>query len=250
MIFKRFAANLRAQNWFAIGIEFTIVVAGVFVGTQVSNLNEARIERVENERMLRNLKPEIVSMIGNFQSIQDYYEITRRYAATAFAGWRRDPKVDDRAFVLAAYQASQSYYTGVSGDTWSQIYGSERLGTIEDRDVRKYLSLLMTTDYAVLEKELNSDYRQHVRQVIPDDVQDAIRDQCGDRTIEGTPGWLQLPETCELNLPANRIAVAASALRANPQLVGELNWHIAATVSYRANLANLSDISKKLLARL
>ena len=28
MIYKRFAANLRAQNWLAIGIEFGIVVAG------------------------------------------------------------------------------------------------------------------------------------------------------------------------------------------------------------------------------
>ena len=33
MIFKRFAANLRAQNWFAIGIELAIVIVGVFIGT-------------------------------------------------------------------------------------------------------------------------------------------------------------------------------------------------------------------------
>lgn len=250
MIFKRMVANLRAQNWFAIGIEFAIVVAGVFVGTQVSNWNDARVERTQNQRMLRNLKPEIASMIGNFQSIEDYYTITRRYADTAFAGWRRDPKVDDRAFVLAAYQASQSYFTGVNSDTWSQIYGSERLGTIEDREVRQHLSFLMTTDYAVLEREVNSAYRQNARKVIPDDVQGAIREQCGDRTIEGTPGWLTLPPSCDLKFPADRIAAAAAALRMHPELVGELNWHIAAIASYRANIANLSVISKQLLERL
>jgi hypothetical protein len=137
MILRRLTQNLRTQNWTAITIELFIVILGVFIGTQVSNWNAQRIERAANERMLINLRPEIGSMIGNFQSIQDYYTITRRYADTAFAGWRGDPGVSDSAFVLGAYQASQSYFTGVSGDTWSQIYGSDRLGTIEDRDVRK-----------------------------------------------------------------------------------------------------------------
>ncbi len=58
MIYKRFAANLRAQNWFAIGIEFAIVVAGVFVGTQVSNWNAERLEKRETQRMLAQLEPE------------------------------------------------------------------------------------------------------------------------------------------------------------------------------------------------
>ena len=42
MIYKRFVANLRAQNWFAIGVELAIVVVGVFIGTWVANWNQAR----------------------------------------------------------------------------------------------------------------------------------------------------------------------------------------------------------------
>ena len=42
MILRRLSANLKAQNWTAIAIEFVIVVAGVFVGTQVSNWNDER----------------------------------------------------------------------------------------------------------------------------------------------------------------------------------------------------------------
>ena len=40
MIYKRAIAKLRAQDWFAIFVEFAIVVAGVFVGTWVANLNQ------------------------------------------------------------------------------------------------------------------------------------------------------------------------------------------------------------------
>src|SRR5687767_1423504 len=57
MILRRLTENLRAQNWTAIGIEFLIVVIGVFIGTQVSNWNEERIERRETERMLEHSAP-------------------------------------------------------------------------------------------------------------------------------------------------------------------------------------------------
>jgi hypothetical protein len=41
----RIAEHVRTQNWTAIAIDFVIVVLGVFVGIQVANLNEARVER-------------------------------------------------------------------------------------------------------------------------------------------------------------------------------------------------------------
>ena len=147
MIFKRTVAKLRAQDWLAIVIEIGIVIIGVFVGNQVSTWNDDRVERRENVQILRNLMPEAAAMIDNFGSIERYYSITRRYADTAFSGWRGNPAVSDRQFVIAAYQASQSTLTGINGDTWSQIFGSDRLRSLEDRELREQLSVLMTTDY-------------------------------------------------------------------------------------------------------
>ena len=45
MILRRMIVHVKEQNWTAIGIDFAIVVVGVFVGMQVSNWNEARVER-------------------------------------------------------------------------------------------------------------------------------------------------------------------------------------------------------------
>ncbi|MEO6155105.1 MAG: hypothetical protein ABIP16_05195, partial [Thermomonas sp.] len=45
MILRRLSQSLRAQNWTAIWIEFVLLVSGVFLGIQVSNWNEARVER-------------------------------------------------------------------------------------------------------------------------------------------------------------------------------------------------------------
>ena len=47
MILRRVIAHLRQQEWTAVAIDFVIVVVGVFIGIQVSNWNEARIERAK-----------------------------------------------------------------------------------------------------------------------------------------------------------------------------------------------------------
>src|SRR5438309_6544734 len=210
MIYKRAAARLSAQDWVAITIELAIVITGVFIGTQVSNWNAERLDRQNNARVLRNLRPEIADMVARFRAVYGYYDTTNHYAQTAFAGWRRDPKVSDRDFVVGAFQATQIFYTGLNNDTWSQIYGSDRLRTIDDRAMRKDLSVLMTTDYSAMERDLFSNYRQHAREIIPADVQDAIRDQCGDRAVAGAVNSLFLPSTCDLHYSGSRMAVAAA----------------------------------------
>ena len=132
MIYKRVAARLRAQDWVAITIEIGIVVIGVFIGTLVSNWNADRLERIETRRMLTQLQPEVRGLIDFSTSTRDYYKITRRYAGIALAGWKRDRTVDDRAFVIAVYQASQISGSATNNSTWATIFGAERLRTIED----------------------------------------------------------------------------------------------------------------------
>lgn len=248
MIFKRYAANLRAQNWSAILIEFAIVVAGVFVGTWVANLNQQRIEVLETEQMLRNLKPGLRGNLALFGTVRHYYVVTRRFGTTAFAGWRGEATVSDRDFVIAAYQASQNNYTGINGGSWSQAFGSDRLGTVDDPQLRKDLGQLMSIDYNVIEQEIFTDYRRRVRQVIPEEVQDAIRAQCGDR--RNANGVQELPETCSINLPSQQFAEAANALRAHPELVGELRWHFAAVATYTNNLELFETVSRRALDRI
>ncbi len=45
MLLRRVIEHVREQNWTAVGIDFVIVVIGVFVGIQVSNWNAGRAER-------------------------------------------------------------------------------------------------------------------------------------------------------------------------------------------------------------
>ena len=63
MILRRLAEALRRQDWLTVAVEFLIVVAGIFVGLQVSDWNEQRKAREEElvylERLLQDLDESI-----------------------------------------------------------------------------------------------------------------------------------------------------------------------------------------------
>lgn len=242
MILRRLTANLRAQNWTAITIEFLIVVVGVFIGTQVSNWNQDRLEKRATERMLVQLVPELRNQMEFFDSAKAYFSITRRYADQALAGWDGDPNVSDEQFVIAAYQASQIYGIGINPATWSLTFGGEQLRNIQNPKIRREMEIVMTADYAPVSfTAVATPYREQVRRVIPVDVQDDIRRVCGDRNIQGRGGSfiVVLPPSCPLKIEPAKAAAVAAALRARKDLPGELRWHIAAIASYLANFDGL-----------
>lgn len=230
MILRRLTENLRAQNWTAIAIEFLIVVIGVFIGTQVSNWNQDRIEQRETQSMLVNLGPELQGQLQFFGDIRAYYGATRKYAEQALAGWNGAPEVSDNQFVIAAYQASQITGIGTNAENWALTFGGEQLRNIDDPKVRRNLEVILTSDYGPI--SLNaaaSQYREQVRRVIPIGVQDAIRRECGDRVATEELGFVRisLPHTCSLRIPPTDAAKVAASLRARPDLAQELNWHLA-----------------------
>lgn len=251
MIFKRAIAKLRAQDWVAISIELAIVVIGVFLGTQVSNWNEDRLEQKETQRVLMRLRPELHGLLAFYASARQYYTLTRRYADVALAGWDGDHSVTDKDFVIAAYQASQNYATSINNATWATIFGAERLNRIDDPVIRENLSYLMYADTTPIDNAtVDTPYRHNVRRIIPVKIQDAIRAQCGDRNPPDRPELFYLPEKCDLPMDPAAAAVAAKALRAHSELADDLRWHTAAEASFLNNIGVWERKTRTLAARI
>ena len=239
MILRRLTENLRAQNWTAIAIEFLIVVVGVFIGTQVANWNQQRLAKVETERMLEQLVPELRSQLEFFDTVRTYFATSRRFADEALRGWNGDPAISDEQFVIAAYQASQISGIGTNAENWALTFGGEQLRNIDDPRIRRNMELMLTADYSqVTLNAVATPYREHVRRIIPIQVQDDIRRECGDRNLKGKSGFIVivLPKTCTLRIPAAKAATIAASLKAEPQLIEELNWHLAAVAVFLANV--------------
>ncbi len=62
MILRRIVEHVRTQNWTAIGIDFVIVVLGVFMGIQLGNWNETRAEEARGESIRARLAAEFIDI--------------------------------------------------------------------------------------------------------------------------------------------------------------------------------------------
>ena len=249
MIYKRFAANLRAQNWFAIGIELGIVVLGVFIGTWVANWNQERAEKRDIAKLLDQMRPQLeeTQRIGASQRL--YYAATRRYAETALAGWARNPKVSDSDFVIAAYQASQIVGNVTVGQNIALALGGDQVRKIDDVGLRNAAMRVILFDYQPISvAAMLTRYREDVRQIIPDSIQQRVRDECGDQ--RSANGFLVLPPTCAMMLPPAEAAASAAELRAHPELVRELRFHLAQVASFIINVGGLDQRVDDLNAKL
>ena len=234
MIFKRFAANLRAQNWFAICVELGIVILGVFIGTWVANWNQERAAQRDTHSLLLQLGPEMAAQKRAINATRKYFATTQDYAKTAFAGWRGDPRVSDSQFVISAYQASQAAGLDSNGQAWTTIFGGEQLRRIDDPAIRAPLQRLMTFEYAVLSyRMMMTRYRDNVRIVIPDEAQQLIRKSCDDR-VDSSGVTLALPATCPIGIPG--AAAMAAKLRMHPELIEELAQHEGVVATQLTNL--------------
>ncbi len=69
MILRRVIEHVREQNWTAIWIDLVIVVVGVFIGIQVANWNEERIERSLEATYLSRLAEDVRSDIVEIDEI-------------------------------------------------------------------------------------------------------------------------------------------------------------------------------------
>jgi hypothetical protein len=234
MIFKRVVAKLRAQEWMAITIEVGIVIIGVFFGTQVSNWNADRIEKRNVDQLLVQMRPELTRMrFADTLSLR-YYATTRRYAEVALDGWAGDTRVSDRDFVVAGYQASQ--ITGQPRDAplATSVLGADEVRKVRDPALRSALLRMINFSFdSVSASAMQTRYREHVRETIPDDIQQLIRRDCGDRVIDG--GLLVLPSSCFAAIAPERIVASAAALRARPELARELHFHLSQAATFELN---------------
>ncbi|MEM6537231.1 MAG: hypothetical protein AAF742_00400 [Pseudomonadota bacterium] len=231
MLLRRITEHVRTQNWFAVFLDFVIVVVGVFIGLQVSNWNDQRAARGDSDRTLELLIPFIAEFERNADTFKKYYATTKAYGETALRGWEGDATVSDGAFVIAAYQASQIMGSSYQIDVFADSVGAENIRYIEEGELQRLLQIYISSPSNLTRAaDVNTPYRKNVRRAIPFVIQQKIRAECGD---VGDPllASLTLPPDCDIDLPAEATRAAAENLRARMDLRDDLQWHLASTQS-------------------
>ena len=141
MIPRRIYGHIRTHNWFAVGVDFLIVVVGVFVGVQVNEwwtgLSEARREHA----YLAALKEDFTQVKTELRHDASEYEAVADSMLTLLDQSRLDtPTVSipglNRAFGTVIVMVS----TRVVADTYENLTGSGDLRVIQSQELKNKLA--------------------------------------------------------------------------------------------------------------
>jgi len=237
MILRRIIAHFRKQEWTAIGIDFLIVVLGVFVGIQVSNWNAAQADQRRGAAYVQRLTRDMEADLATRRGEAHYYaavleSVVRTNALLAEAS------PDPQALVVSAYRASEITFSPTTRATWDEIVSSGDIGLLpraaSDGAVANYF--VLDTSRLMYDLLQASDYRRRVREIIPLEVQMALRAGCSDVRNEAQQivGFM---ERCELDVDDAAVARTANALRADPQLRANLQYQYSNAYTAHANLS-------------
>ena len=250
MILRRLSQNLKQQNWTAIWIEFVLLVAGVFLGIQVSNWNaaqaDARLGREYVQRLTRDLRLDLAATSADtayysavMQSVRETDELLRA----------ADP--DPRALVVNAYRATEVSFRPTVRATWDQIVSSGHLDLLPTGTIETGLSQYYAFDSGrdVYTQVAGSTYRRTVRKIIPLPLQIAIRAGCSDAS-DKQGNVVGFAEQCNLVVDPSELKELATALRSDPAVAAELRYQYSLAVSAVNTLGGVKTSLENMLTTL
>ena len=140
MLLRRVVAHVRRQDWTAIGIDFVIVVVGVFIGIQVSNWNDERLREQTARTYIERIREDLSANLFDLGERLAYFRQVRANALAALSALDGPGDALGEQFLIDAYQASQMLPRRFGRDTYDEILSVGANSAIADVTVRNRLA--------------------------------------------------------------------------------------------------------------
>lgn len=232
MLLRRVIQHFRKQEWTAIAIDFVIVVVGVFIGVQAANWNEARADAARAHSYLERIKSDLEADLANYDNRMRFWTRVSQYGRTGLdhADSGRTPGRTQWQLLLAYFQASQVAEFLTTRTTYDELKSAGELRLIPNLDLRTALASYYTEagNPALTERPR---YREHVRGLIPIDIQHYIWTNC----YWSSAGGEQEMRDCPSPVSEARAAAVVDTIRREPALMAELRYwmstmHVASLI--------------------
>lgn len=135
---RRWSDRARHQNWFAVIIDFAIVVVGVFLGIQSANWNESRKERAEERRYYAQI-------IDDLRADQEALQTARQRASDLDAAAENTlramqsgipPGVTPGQFALNIHYAGYLYIPRTDRRSYDELISTGNLGLLRSEKAK------------------------------------------------------------------------------------------------------------------
>jgi hypothetical protein len=213
--------HVRKQEWTAIAIDFVIVVVGVFIGIQAANWNEARADQARARGYLERIHNDLEDDLANYENRLRFWSAVSNYGRKGldYADTGRLPERSHWDLLLAYFQASQVAEFWTNSTTYDELRSAGELHLISNLKLRNALARYYTNagNPALTERPA---YREHVRGVIPIDVQLYIWTKCYASNAMGD----QFFQDCASPISEVRAAEIVNRIGRDAALISELRY--------------------------
>ena len=232
MILRRITKHVTDQNWFAVFIDFFIVVVGVFIGIQVANWNETRLENQLSADFTERLRDDIVEEAWDFEYMIEYYTDVQQNAERVLADLESGKQLSDIDLVIAAYRASQINIITRRRSTYDELVSIGKMDLIKDQLLRETAIAVYEFPFydSIYTSGYESKYREIFRMHIHSEVQMALSIHCGDKNVDpldyqGIIDSIDYP--CDPLLGKDLVVDAAATIRTHELFLPYLRLRLA-----------------------
>ncbi|MGP1275808.1 MAG: hypothetical protein ACQRW7_10345 [Caulobacterales bacterium] len=143
MILQNISRAIREQNYYAVVLEFVIVIAGVVIGFQINAWNEARGERARERVYLAQLIMDLEAdaWIGQTGAgSADQVDAAANRLLTVIEGGSGADAVSDAALIVSVPFAGYAYLPLATDATYEEMISTGALSLVRDSELKRALA--------------------------------------------------------------------------------------------------------------
>ena len=229
MLLSSVTKHVKDQNWFAVIVDFFIVVVGVFVGLQVTNWNDSLTDQEVGNEYIQRIHRDINTDIESYElrmrfwnQVLDYGSIGLAYIEDEGEDENEEAsKLSNWEVLLAFFQASQIWEFSTANATFSELTSAGDLRLIKNVHIRNTLTNYYANSANLALSERPS-YREHVRGIIPIAVQSYIWQNCYKTQLN-----IQYLKACQSPIDESRAKQIIDGISTNEALMNELRYWVS-----------------------
>lgn len=246
MLLRSITKHLKEQNWFAVGLDFFIVVVGVFIGIQVSNWNESLNQIERADAYLERLEADLAGDLETINIRQKFYSDVMLYGnrALAYAEAEEQNREANWPVILAFFQASQIFSYYPNDATYTELKSGGDLNLIENPAIRSSLTKYYLTGTGQYDFAFRGapKYRETIRGLTPSNITKFIWDNCHEESEFNEQRFLE----CDFPIEAAEIKQILDLYLSRPEVTEELRFWMS-TLQTSKNLLGVVSIGAKTL---
>jgi len=222
LLLRSITQHVKDQNWFAVALDFFIVVIGVFIGIQVANWNDTRANDARSELYLERIASDLNEEAAMYDDrIQFWRQVSDNGLTVLDEVSGGGSSLTSWELLLAYFQASQVAEFYPFNSTFEELKSAGELDLIHDADLRSELSEYYAYPGHESLRE-RPPYREHVRSIIPVRMQIYVWSSCYE-----TKGGIQTLKSCPSPVEDSEIQPVIDRLKSNDVLMDELRYWVS-----------------------